>query len=106
MRKGEVYQHYKNNNYTFLGITTPVVENFIDWELVVKYYAINEATKESVEVYEYKDGVDRFIFFVDLPVQHVLYESHQDGQLWLRNPADFFGPITRGSQLRFRNVGE
>lgn len=105
MLKGEVYQHYKMNNYTYLGITTPPIEYQIDWDLVTTIKATNEATMEEIEVYHADDNSGRNIYFCELEVQHVLYESHKDGKLWLRNARDFFGPVTPHSILRFTSLG-
>lgn len=65
----------------------------------------SKALEQYVQ-YEAKDGTGTSIYFAELPVQHVLYESHVDGRLWLRNARDFFGPITEDSTLRFTSVGE
>lgn len=106
MKHGEVYEHYKQVNYTFMGITTALAEDVIDFTHVVKIKATNEATLEEVDVYEMECLDDKFIYYADLPFQHVLYQSHKDGRLWLRNPSDFFGPIAPNSPLRFTLIGE
>lgn len=106
MNHGDVYEHYKNVNYTFMGITSPINEAIFACEYLVELKAKDEATGEIIIVHEYRNTQDQVCYYADLPIQHVLYESHKDGQLWLRNPVDFFGPIDNRSPLRFLRIGE
>lgn len=100
MRPNDIYHHYKNKPYTFVGIAQPrsLLENASNakWIASVRHHE----NTHSLELYE-----DNGLLFIEASDPFVIYRSKdQNGATltWAREIDDFFGTVTLddGSTVR------
>lgn len=89
MKKGDLYQHYKDVEYCFEGIALPLTGKGLLTGLInVKRARYHEDTHD-VDIFVI-DGV----MFIDSHVPHVIYQSEKDYNkdlFYAREVDDFFG---------------
>lgn len=95
MKNGDIYKHFKGNEYLYMCIASPITE-IIQTDKLTYFGKINDAgTAEGEEVnkvtlYEYKG-----FLLIDKEVPHVIYiptnKEREIGNAWARRVDDFFG---------------
>lgn len=90
MRKGDIYRHFKGNDYVFLGISVPMFDiddDYIKSKLKPLYKSFySELPEREINVYHYKG-----ILVANTECPMVLYHRKNEDRetIWAR-PVDLF----------------
>lgn len=84
MRRGDLYQHYKDIEYCFIGIALPL-------DLVYKPLGEYRSVRYHENTHDVLLCHLNEALFIDAVVPHVIYQSRETGIMWAREVDDFFG---------------
>lgn len=96
VKNGDEYKHFKGGDYTFLGISIPLLDPYIQFkkeDLSVSGKAILEETQEEIILYDYfgLHNAGSGLIFTDLEIPYVIYQSDETGVIWARPVDGYFG---------------
>lgn len=101
MKRGDLYHHFKGNDYHFNGIATPLSEfTGEQTELKEVTIAYDAHTPDGEEIREVQLYTYKGLWMVDRDVPHCMYERVSElNKIWIRQPDDFFGYKEKEGQL-------
>lgn len=96
MKNGDIYTHYKGNDYKFIRIALPMKDDLLDTKELVKFSTVRyHENNKDFDVYTATNGS----IFIDSDVPFVIYKSLVDYKIWAREVDDFFTYINKNGSF-------
>lgn len=99
MKRGDLYQHFKGDDYRFEHIALPLCEVIIADGIGEWGIALDAHTPEGEELRELKlYCTENGIILIDSEYPHVIYQTEEDyradsGKTWARRVDDYFSMV-------------
>lgn len=91
MKRGDIYNHFKGEQYVFVCIAIPMKDELISTTHLAHFLdARYHENTHNIELYTSSDGV----LFINSEVPHVVYHTQKDSKMekpWVREVDDYFG---------------